>query len=173
MRIVIPEKRRATLDIETTGLNPLSDQITCIGIRTDKADEYVLSGEDERQLLERLLDKIITVQVDPQHFYLLTKNGKKFDLPFLLVRAAKHDLCMNILFDFQHIDVHDMTYRWISLDDFATILNTPNKSGSGKKAIELFRQKRFAELEKYCMNDCKVLDAVFDKLIELHEVIRQ
>ena len=73
----------AYLDIETTGLSPLNNQITVIGIYRcagDNAQFVQLVGEDiTAQSILRILDGVDVIY---------TYNGSRFDLPFIHYRLG-------------------------------------------------------------------------------------
>jgi len=85
----------AYLDIETTGLSPLADEITVIGI-------YLCNGMDTKliQLIgteitaRNLLEALNNIQV------IYTYNGSRFDLPFIHTR-----LWINLEETFAHRDL--------------------------------------------------------------------
>lgn len=176
------KKPYLVLDIETTGLNPvLGDEVTCICAdsnnlacyhqqQDEQYNEYdILSDFFEWLTFEKLDEESIA-----ESMILVTKNGKRFDIPFLVtrylllekeefIRDAREQI-QNLL-DMQHIDIHEVTKKWVSLEDMATILGVENKSSNGFEAINMFKQKRYKELMAYCQQDVKVTHEVFLKML--------
>ena len=84
----LPHARIGYLDIETTGLSPTCQYITCIGVYDGAQVHSYVRGQN----LEQFVDDI------EQYDLLVTYNGKCFDLPF--IRAA-----MGIALDVPHVDL--------------------------------------------------------------------
>ncbi len=68
----------AYLDIETTGLSPLSGELTVIGLfLEDSSDNGVIQLVGDKISSSELIEMIENIEV------LYTYNGAKFDLPFI------------------------------------------------------------------------------------------
>lgn len=165
------------LDIETTGLNPwYADRVTCICTKTDKGDKQTFWNDDEGSLLACFFDYFFESQDIMKGDTLITKNGKLFDIPFIMARSVINDLAtdninfMDIL-GYNHIDLHEITTKWTSLEDMAKVLGIPEnerKIGTGLTAIKLWYAKRYDELLEYCMRDVILTEKVYllrEKLI--------
>lgn len=102
-----------------------------------------------------------------EKYFLVTKNGKGFDLPFVLTRLSlKRDLCEGgdlFMLKYDHFDLQEITSKRISLQSMAELLNCKTKSGTGMNAIKLWEEGRYDELKKYCMRDVDVTEEVFLK----------
>ena len=156
-------KKRITFDIETTGLNPwYGAQITCICARTQDGESFSMASEQEDNILECFVNWLS--YREQETFFLLSKNGKMFDVPFIIARALILGLNTEDfleLLDYDHFDLQGITKKWISLDDMARILRCEVKSGTGLDAIRLFKEGKLEDLEAYCMQDVNVTEQVF------------
>lgn len=82
----------AIFDIETTGLSPVSSQLILSGILLVNGNEgqviqfFADQPGDEKKVIEKTLEVLNTVD------FVVTYNGKHFDLPFLEKRAKKHGI---------------------------------------------------------------------------------
>jgi hypothetical protein len=144
-------------DLETTGLCPFTDTVTCAAVCDSEAGferTFIFAVGDSPDEFMRLLDDA------PR---LCAFNGASFDLPFIQhqlgaspkrVRAWRlklHDvfeackLALNITF---------------SLDALLELNGLPGKTGSGCDAIRLAAQRRWPELREYCLNDTRRTFAV-------------
>ena len=87
-----PKPRVGYLDIETTGLSPQHAQVTVLGVLcAHKAawrlsQFFVDSPGNEREVLKRARKVLESLD------YVVTYNGRAFDLPFLRQRAQLHGL---------------------------------------------------------------------------------
>jgi len=157
-------------DIETTGLSPwYGNLITCICAKD--SDGYIfcesLKDKTELELMEDFR-KWVLVRYDNK---LITVNGKEFDVPFLLTRLCLNNeniTSTNVFLKIEHFDLcNDITDRRISLNNLAKLFNVKLKDGKGKFAPSLYFQKKFDELEKYCMIDVQITEEVYLKYMEM------
>jgi len=160
------------LDIETTGLNPIDNQVTCICMKNQ--DGYTYVGYDggkksftEQQLIMEAVEWIYESKPD----IIITKNGKQFDIPFMTVRNTNIG---NTLLNIKHIDLQEITQGRVKLVDMAYLMGLKiNKSGYGKDAIMLFKEKKFEELIRYCKQDVEVTEQVYLKWLKLSEKVKK
>lgn len=86
-------------DIETTGLFPRNDMIMLTGLLTVKDGHasarqfFAESLNDEKAVLEATLNALKDCDV------ILTYNGRSFDTPFTVQRAAKHGIHADMPYD--------------------------------------------------------------------------
>jgi uncharacterized protein YprB with RNaseH-like and TPR domain len=153
-------------DLEATGLTPwYGDRVTCVCARDSQGGEFQEIWEDEQKIIRSFLDWL--KKRSPAEFMLVSKNGRQFDVPFLLVRLA---LARNLstdsglfILDYPHFDLHELTDKWVTLNDMAKLFKCSPKSGSGERAIRLWKEKQFAKLKAYCMQDVITTEQVFLK----------
>ncbi len=161
--------KRISLDIETSGLNALTDRITTICARDSHTGEWFANvDEDEVQLILNFI-KWLRLR-DTNEYMLLSKNGKRFDIPFILLRLFKNELdpkgAMFIL-DYCHFDFQDVTCKWVGMDDMARLLHCKVKSSNGFEAINMWKNGQHDVLVDYCKNDVEVLEELFGKYMLL------
>jgi hypothetical protein len=94
-------KRRAYIDIETTGLSRLGSDLTVVGLATERDDapdvvQLVGDAITAQQLLKEL------ASVDELYSY----NGSRFDLPFI-----RQKLCIDLAKAFKHTDLMYSCWR--------------------------------------------------------------
>ena len=183
----IPDKPKyIVLDIETQGLKPLYlEKVTCICAKASDGETFskVMTHpnfdvndkkglvNDEGYLLEFFFQWLS--KRPAKHYFLVTKNGKIFDIPFLFIRNVLrygydplNDLPM---INYDHLDLQEITSRRVSLQCMAEILGCTPKSGTGSNAIKLWNERRYDELKEYCMQDVDVTEEVFLKWKKLQE----
>lgn len=82
----------AVFDIETTGLSPAHCKVILSGILLyDREGCRIIQyfadqADDEKQIIEKTLEQLDAVD------YVITYNGKHFDMPFMEKRAEKHGI---------------------------------------------------------------------------------
>lgn len=163
----VPEKKDyVVFDLEATGLNPwYGHRATCICARDSTGEEFQEVEEDEQKLICSFLEWL--KKRSPENHLLITKNGRMFDVPFILTRMVHvKDLKPEsgfFILDYEHLDLHELTDKWVSLNDMAKLFRCTTKSGSGKQAIRLWQEKRYQKLKAYCMQDVKTTEEVFLK----------
>ena len=127
-----------------------------------------MADKDEFKIIDSFLSWIIDCA--PEEFFIITKNGMAFDMPFILARLALKSytidhLCNNgtSLTKYDHFDLQDITEKRISLQTMAQILGCTPKSGTGMNAIKLWKQGKLKELKEYCIQDVDTTEEVFLK----------
>lgn len=168
--MVHKSKKYIVLDIETTGLHPwYGDRITCICAKDSNGDKFSAVRKDERLLISSFIEWL-TLKHHVNDYLLITKTGKGFDIPFIMTRIAlMRELTETEkgILSYDHFDLDEITHGRISLNDTAKLLKCTPKSGTGKNAIKLWEQKRYSDLEKYCMQDVETTEEVYVKWLGL------
>jgi predicted PolB exonuclease-like 3'-5' exonuclease len=156
------------IDLETTGLRPQENIITCICAKDRQGAIFKECGTNEYEIISCFLNFL-----DSRREMLISANGKDFDIPFLLIRMFINNFNSgNIytLLSLKHFDIiNDITDRKISLNNLAQIYNFPIKTGNGLNAIQLFKDGNYTQLAEYCMNDVELTEKIYLKYLELKE----
>lgn len=79
-------------DIETTGLSPLDSEVKMISVVSNRGYNDVLYNQDEAVLIQQFVQLMETLDPD----IVLTYNGHRFDIPFLMKRAEFKGLDLGI-----------------------------------------------------------------------------
>ena len=173
-------------DIETTGLLPwYGDQVTCIGAKFHSpsfqwttehmftAAEDPDNDESEVALLSEIAAFLKDMMDNEEcgQVCLVTKNGKEFDLPFILARMTLNGFSLGLMAEIvqcDHFDLHHVTSKRVSLQQIAELYGVDQKSGTGENAIKLWEEGRLDELKEYCWQDVLTTEQVFLKWKELN-----
>lgn len=160
------------LDIETTGLNPLEDEIVAVGMRTPNALE-VHTAEDNTE--RGLIDRVLVELSRWSNPVLVGYNITGFDLPFLTARGLKHSLPVHVLRDCYRIDLMHVVQRYLltgkrycKLSDITAFLDIRVEDDvTGADVPELVRQGRWEEVRTHCRKDVETTYNLFRRLQEL------
>ena len=151
------------IDIESTGFFPwYGDRITCICAKDPDGNKFGMVHEAEDAIINDFLCWLN--KHDSKEYKIITKNGKQFDIPFIMTRCANvletitEGIC---LLDYPHFDLQELTKKRISLDDMAKLLGCTPKSGTGENAIKLWKEGNYDELKEYCMQDVETTEEVY------------
>jgi len=156
-------KKPIFLDIETTGLNPTyGNRITAICAKAGN-DEFKQTHIYEMNILDEF-NKFM--HLHPKEDYkLVTKNGKMFDIPFIVNRWVQQPANyedIKYLVDYEHFDIQEITKKRISLADMTRFYGIQNKSASGLEAIEFWKNKEYQKIVNYCWDDVLITEKVYN-----------
>lgn len=169
----IPRPVYAIIDIETTGLSPWSERITCIGVQIIRSTDVESSVRKEPLCFTcenevRLLSELWSVLLQNKVNYLVGWNIDGFDWPFLKIRSAILNVPLGRYFHkySERLDLMNVLKcgRWAKLDDAAQAL-----FGEGKIAcnpVELWQEGKLDELTKYNVQDVKLTSRIFQRCID-------
>jgi uncharacterized protein YprB with RNaseH-like and TPR domain len=169
------DRMNLILDIETSGLNPLFDRITCIGVVGDDNKPMVFYGEDEKKLLQDFWAYLKKVSGSDGILYsnditIVGFNVYKFDIRFIHIRSmvnnvyASKKLKKNFI-DLQYELACYNTQVKGTLNDYLETIGE-EKNGNGLRAIELFEKRDWKSLVAYCKNDVLVTKKLFERCKE-------
>jgi hypothetical protein len=144
-------------DIETTGLDPATCEITCAAVWGPEGGAqraFVFPVGDSPEEFMRLLDAA------PR---LCCFNGVQFDIPFIQARwrvpgqrVAGWRLKVHDVFEGSRLCLG----HTFSLDALLLANGLSSKTGSGAGAVELARTGQWAALASYCLDDARITHRV-------------
>ena len=80
-------KMEICFDIETTGLSPIENRITMIGLKSAK-EELIITSQDEKEIIVKFWGYLRENNVS----LLIGFNSRGFDIPFLITRTFKYKI---------------------------------------------------------------------------------
>ena len=100
--------------------------------------------------------------------YIIGYNIASFDLPVLqpYYPGNVEDLTLFDILD----DIREKIGRRIGLNDVASATLGEKKTGHGLMAIDYYKERKWDELKKYCMDDVMVTKRLFDYGVENKEI---
>ncbi len=100
--------------------------------------------------------------------YIIGYNSRTFDLPVL---QAYYPGKVDSLSQFDILDsIREKIGRRIGLNDVAFATLNEKKTGHGLMAIDYYKEGKWDELKKYCLDDVMVTKKLFDYGIENKEI---
>jgi hypothetical protein len=172
-----PERWRDSL-----GLSASTGKIVALGLLifhpgSQFSARYCMCDDDERKILEWFwtemegLSDSITLydyrSYEQQPVRLVTFNGKKFDVPFILLRSALNRILPSFplgsrAFDHKnHFDLYEYLSKFRSpinsLQYWLEVFGLPSKSmPEGETVATLYRAGNLSAIKSYCLNDCEI-----------------
>jgi len=100
--------------------------------------------------------------------YIIGYNSRSFDLPVL---QAYYPGKVDSLSQFDILEsIREKIGRRIGLNDVAFATLNEKKTGHGLMAIDYYKEGKWEELKKYCMDDVMVTKKLFDYGVENKEI---
>lgn len=152
------------------GLDPTTGRVIVVGtLDTETGDERAFAGDDEKLLLEAFWSFV--EETRPR--LLVTFSGRRFDVPYLVVRSAVLGLrpAVPLPSGADHFDVRealegDDRRRVGSLDYFCAVFGIPSPKTEldGTRIGEAWAEGRLEDIVRYCFEDCRATAALYDRL---------
>ena len=155
-------------DIETTGLEPMQDRITCISIGLPDGAVGSFAEEDEVHLLKSFID---CLQPGDRlvHF-----NGATFDVPFLIKRCVINNV---IIKKFDSLDLRNLTngveydeknaFKKGKLALWAEKLGIKVDTPDGSNMQYLYMKGDWDEIKRHCEEDVMITRALYNRCREV------
>lgn len=157
------------VDIETTGLDPLTCEITAIGLAIDGEIRVYAQNEkkNEKVILEDLWDLLNTFSTP----LVLVGFNLEFDHTFLKIRSLKHNITIckfdkwKGLLDLRLALNANKFQKGTKLHDYCKGLNIENGDElDGAAMPKLFEMKAYDEIEKHLRWDMKSTQELFQRM---------
>ena len=174
---------------ERLSFSPLTGQIVAIGILnpdTNRGGVYYQSPEKEAQMTQD--DNVQYIPCDEKEILkqfwdiirhydqFVTFNGRSFDCPYIMIRSGilKIKPSKNLVpyrYGEEHIDLFDRlsffgaVRRKMSLHMWCQAFNiqSPKTQGvTGEDVGQLFKDKKYLEIARYCFGDLKATKELFE-----------
>ncbi len=174
---------------ESLGFSPLTGEIVAIGMLNPDSDKGVVYFQSPEILQEPLKEDGFDLIPDTEagilrrfwntvkdYDQIITFNGRGFDAPFIILRSAilkikpTKDLMPNRYSSISHIDLLDqLTFygsvrRRFSLHMWCKAfgIKSPKEEGiTGYEVGQLFKEKRYIEIARYCIGDLYATKELF------------
>lgn len=143
------ETQKGFHEVDRRKLHLLKVSVVCV--YDSKTDSYAAFEEKEMLKLEELLK-----QAD----LLIGFNIRDFDLEVLtpyLMTPPKNFPLLDLMVEIEKVRGHR-----VSLQSVAQATLKTSKSGSGWDALQLYKDGKFEELKKYCLDDVKITKEIYE-----------
>lgn len=190
------EYEKALADLKNgLGFSPLTGQIVAIGVYDVEKDKGAVYFQDPDKTIENSEDENIKFRVLEEkemleQFWNLAEkydefisfNGRAFDVPFLMVRSAIHEIrpTKNLMAN-RYLSSQPKNARHIDLLDQLTFYGSVRRKGNlhlwsrafgikspkaegitGDDVGNLFKEKRFLDIAKYNVGDLRATKALYE-----------
>ncbi|MBR3785598.1 MAG: ribonuclease H-like domain-containing protein [Firmicutes bacterium] len=170
-------KSFAVFDIETTGLSPANSKVVLTGIL--KVDQngcgqvqqfFADQNDDEEAVIRATMDALAGLD------YVITYNGRHFDMPFMTKRAEKYGLQFP---DLYNLDLYLLISGYAPFKEVLPGLKQKNIEAymgiavsrddeiSGKESVELYN--RYMQTKRFELEE-KILLHNHDDIIQLYKI---
>jgi uncharacterized protein YprB with RNaseH-like and TPR domain len=159
------------LDVETLGLEPMTDKLSCICVKNYHSKEAIcFSGKDEKKILE---DFWVFISKHNTPIELIGWNSNAFDIPFIIKRCVINEVPVK---QFSATDlrllVNGFFYSYEkkargNLGDWANIMGIEKKTLLGSEMPELYTQGNFKLISEHCSEDVDITEKLMDRLIKI------
>ena len=143
------ETQKGFHEVDRKKLHLLKVSVACI--YDSRTDQYYSFEEKEMLKLEEFLKKADLI---------IGFNIRDFDMEVLapyLLTPVKNFQVFDMLVEFEKARGHR-----ISLQSLAQATLKTSKSGSGWDALQLFKDGKFEELKKYCLDDVRITKDLYE-----------
>lgn len=152
------------LDLETKHTFREFDEPQKLGISVVAVYDY--ATEKGQVFTEQELNNLFPLLENAS--YIVGYNSRTFDLPVL---QAYYPGKVDSLSQFDILEsIREKIGRRIGLNDVAFATLNEKKTGHGLMAIDYYKEGKWDELKKYCMDDVMVTKKLFDYGIEHKEI---
>lgn len=151
------------VDIETLGLNFVTDRIICISIhKEDKISTF--AGNSEQIILEDFWKEVSFFDT------LIGFNSTSFDIPFLLRRSLINNVRTSKFAN--HIDLREIVncyfYKYDkyikgTLNYWAEVMGIKVETNGGKEMPKLFELGKWTEIIEHCSEDIMITKKLYDR----------
>jgi DEAD/DEAH box helicase domain-containing protein len=158
------QKFPVILDLETQRTFRETDDHKKLGISVVAIYDY--GTKQGTVFTEKELSKLYPILENSS--YIIGYNSRSFDLPVL--QAYYHGNVESFTqFDILE-DIKEKIGRRIGLNDVASATLNEKKTGHGLMAIDYYKEGKWDELKKYCLDDVMVTKKLFDYGVEHGEI---
>jgi len=151
-------------------LSPLTGRVVAVGmgLRRNKGNWEFACFVDRINYEEKLLGEVDRALFAVEHGHLITYNGTRFDIPFLVARAMRHGLTLMYKWPLaryakRHLDLFSILQSG-SLSDWSALVLGETKKSSGADVAAMVSEERWDDLKTYCLADVKITARLYDAI---------
>jgi len=187
----LADKKRNFID--KAALSPLSSRVACIGYAEvtmrDEQDLETVANKVEYGMIKfgnefAMLMEFKALVEKYQH--LVTFNGRSFDFPYLMFRAALHDIPLKLptyykntrdghfdlaqhLADLSLITNLDSAQQYVSMSKWCRYFGYPEKSMDSRNIKKYLQEGKEDEVYEYCIGDIEITFRLLKKFVHHYE----
>lgn len=166
---------------EARSLDPNYSKIITIGLKVTNEQTKILSGNNEKELLTQFWDFMKDFIMKHPIYKIVTHNGYKFDIPFILIRSYTNGIQVP-----REVQINTNVYSMKASNHFDTIqffsfngnfinpnldvlcrmhgIEVPDKRFFGKDVERLYHENNWEIINEHCKQDVEMLEKLFEKV---------
>lgn len=160
--------------------DPKYSKVILICVKPINQEVKVFHNEDEKQLLTEFWDYM---KNNFTNTTLVTHNGYKFDIPFLILRSCIHNVKITKTINTNrwqleksnHFDTmlffsQNEIFTNINIDILGKMhgINVPEERFFGSEIEKLYKEGHIDKIKEKCKQDVEILEEIFKKLCQNH-----
>jgi DNA polymerase elongation subunit (family B) len=156
--------------VEKAALSPLTGRVVAVGmgLRRHGGDWEFACLTDRINDEQLLLARVDSTLFDVGHGHLITFDGTRFDIPFLVARAMRHGMLLRYRWPLaryskRHIDLFTILQSG-SLGDWSALVLGESKKATGADVAAMVEQERWDDLKTYCLADVRITARLYDAI---------
>jgi len=166
---------------EKRALDPNYSKILAIGLKQESKDPEILIGEDEAKILKEFWDILDNYMKQPTPYKkrIVTHNGYKFDVPFIIIRSyinhIKPKVAINTnkwrMEESNHFDTMQFFSQYelftnLSLKILCRMhdIEVPEGGISGADIEEHYKRGNWDIIKEHCKQDVQMTSKLYEKI---------
>lgn len=160
---------------ERRSMDPNYSKIIVICVKIIGEDVKVFSGENEKEVLEQFWNFL----KENKNFILVTHNGYKFDMPFIIVRSCVNgvNIPVSVSMNRWQMETSNHFDTMLFFSQYETFTNpnleilaklngieVPTERLSGADVERIYKEGDLDKIKERCKQDVEILEKVFVKL---------
>lgn len=162
-------------------LDPNYSKIIAVGLKQESKDPEIIIGEDETKILKELWDNLANYMKQPttSKKRIVTHNGYKFDIPFIIVRSYVNHIKPKV-------EINTNRWRMGESNHFDTMLffsqyelftnlslkilcrmhdiEVPEEGISGADIEERYKKGNWDIIKEHCKQDVEITAKLYEKI---------
>jgi len=162
-------------------LDPNYSKIIAIGLKRESKDPEILIGDDEAEIIKEFWDILDNYMRQPTPYKkrVVTHNGYKFDIPFIIIRSYVNHIKPKVIIntnkwrmeESNHFDTmqffsqHEL-FTYLSLKILCRMhdIEVPTEGISGVDIEEHYNKGNWDVIKEHCKQDVEITAKLYERI---------